>query len=323
MAKYAWIGLGNMGIPMAENLVKAGHTVRGFDLDTAAVESAATVGVTPAGSVAEAVEGADVVFTMLPKGEHARAVYGGDDGIWARTDTRTLLIDSSTVDVESSQYCHVESTRLGFNFVDAPVSGGISGAEAATLAFMVGGEPDTTVEAFKFIEPMAGKTIAAGGPTSGISAKICNNMMLFINLMGAAEGSQLADRLGLDPQVFWEIASVSSGRSWAQQTWYPMPGIVESAAANKNYEATFRTDLALKDVTLALDAGELTNLSLEAAQLAQRKFGQLVDEGLANKDCSLVSKLVSPDGTAPGYEGATPATNVNINQENINDQRRA
>ena len=133
-------------------------------------------------------------------------------------------------------------------------------------------------------------------------------MMLFIDLMAAAEGSQLADRLGLDPKVFWEIASVSSGRSWAQQTWYPMPGIIDSSAANRDYDATFRADLALKDISLALDAGELTGVTLEAAQLAQSRFRRLVDEGLADKDCSLIAKYVSPDGTAPGYEGTGTVT---------------
>lgn len=308
MATYGWIGLGNMGAPMTANLTAAGHTVRGFDLDAAAMVEAEAGGVTPVGSVAEAVQGADVVFTMLPKGDHVRAVFGGDEGIWAHADTGTLLIDSSTVDVETSQFCHDESARRGFRFVDAPVSGGISGAAAATLAFMVGGESEAVEAAAAFIEPMSGKTIAAGGATTGIAAKICNNMMLFIDLMAAAEGSQLADRLGLDPKVFWEIASVSSGRSWAQQTWYPVPGIIDSAAANNNYDATFRADLALKDVTLALDAGELTGVTLEAAQLAQGRFRRLVDEGLADRDCSLISKYVSPDGTAPGYEGVGTVT---------------
>lgn len=308
MATYAWIGLGNMGGPMTSHVVRAGHTVRGFDLDPAALNKASALGVTPTDSIAKAVEAADVVFTMLPKGEHVRAVYGGEDGIWAHASARTLLIDSSTVDVESSQYCHDESARRGFTFVDAPVSGGISGAEAATLAFMVGGGHDAVKQATEYIEPMAGKTIVAGGPTSGIAAKICNNMMLFINLMGAAEGSQLADRLGLDPQVFWSIVSASSGRSWAQQTWYPMPGIMDSAAANRNYDATFRADLALKDVSLAVEAGELADLSLEAAALAQQKFASLVNEGLADKDCSLIAKLVSADGSAPGFNGAEPVT---------------
>ncbi|GAA3287642.1 3-hydroxyisobutyrate dehydrogenase [Nesterenkonia halobia] len=308
MTTYGWIGLGNMGGPMTANLVAAGHTVRGFDLDAGAAAEAAARGVDIVGSIAETVAGADVVFTMLPKGEHVRAVYGGEDGIWATADTRALLVDSSTVDIETSQHCHDTSAARGFRFVDAPVSGGVSGAETATLAFMVGGSPEASEEAVGHIEPMAGRTIVAGGETTGIAAKICNNMMLFINLMAASEGSQLADRLGLDPQVFWEIASVSSGHSWAQQTWYPMPGIVDSAASNRNYDATFRADLARKDVTLALDAGVLTGVSLEAARLAQRQFDRLIDEGLADKDCSLIVKYASPDGGAPGWTGAGSAS---------------
>lgn len=308
MTTYGWIGLGNMGGPMVANLVAAGHEVRGYDLDARAVEQAADAGATPVGSVAEAVTDVDVVFTMLPKGDHVRAVFGGDSGIWAHADTSTLLIDSSTVDVETSQFCHDESRSRGFQFVDAPVSGGISGAANASLAFMVGGEKDAVDKAVPLIAPMSGKTIPTGAATTGVAAKVCNNMMLFIDLMAASEGSQLAARLGLDPKVFWDIVSVSSGRSWAQQTWYPWPGIVDTAAANNNYDATFRADLALKDINLALGAGQLTGTTLDAAHLASTKLEQLVAEGLGDKDCSLITKYVSADGTAPGYSGNSATT---------------
>jgi len=303
MSVYAWIGLGNMGGPMTANIVKAGHTVRGFDLVAEAREAAAAAGVEVVDSVAEAVRGADVVFTMLPKGEHVRSVFDGPDGIWAHADRAALLVDSSTVDVETSRFCHGQSADRGFRFVDAPVSGGISGAAAGTLCFMVGGEPDDVERATAHVEPMAGKTIAAGGPTAGIAAKICNNMMLFIDLMAAAEGSQLAEHLGLDPRVFWEIASVSSGRSWAQQTWYPVPGVIDTSAANNNFDATFRTDLARKDIGLALEAGAATGVKLPAAELVRSHFDALISEGLADKDCSLIVKQVSPDGTVRGYSG--------------------
>jgi len=303
MSIYAWIGLGNMGGPMSSNLVKAGHTVRGFDLDQKVLARAEAEGVQPVGSIAEAVDGVDAVFTMLPKGAHVREAYDGDDGIWAHASTDTLLIDSSTVDIETSRFTHDESEKRGFAFVDAPVSGGISGAAAGTLGFMLGGSPENVERATGHIEPMSGKTIAAGGPTNGTAAKICNNMMLFINVIAAAEGSQLAERMGLDPKVFWDIVSASSGRSWAQQTWYPVPGVVDSAAANNDYAATFRADLALKDITLALDAGELTELNLPGAKLAQSQFRQLMDEGLGDMDCTLITKFVSPDGSAPGYSG--------------------
>jgi 3-hydroxyisobutyrate dehydrogenase len=301
MAVYGWIGLGNMGGPMTANLVAAGHQVKGYDLNPDACAAAEGHGVDIVGSIAEAAQGSDAVFTMLPKGEHVRAVYEGENGIWAHASDQTLLLDSSTVDIETSRFCHEGSNARGLKFVDAPVSGGISGAAAATLAFMVGGSPEHTAAAVEHIKPMAGKTIVAGAATAGIAAKICNNMMLFIDLMAAAEGSQLAEKLGLDPKVFWEIASVSSGRSWAQQTWYPVPGVIDTAAANNNFDATFRVDLARKDIGLALDAGEMTGVKLPAATLAREHFDALINEGLGEKDCSLIVKNVSPNGTVAGY----------------------
>lgn len=301
MSTYAWIGLGNMGGPMTANLVAAGHTVRGYDLDAEACKAAATGGVQIAGSIAEAMDQADAVFTMLPKGEHVRSVYEADDGIWANATNHMLLADSSTVDIETSRAIHAGSQERGLNFIDAPVSGGISGAAAGTLAFMLGGAPELMERATEFIAPMSGKTIVAGGPSMGIAAKICNNMMLFIDLMASAEGSQLAEALGLDPEVFWQIASVSSGRSWAQQTWYPVPGIIGTAAANNNFEATFRTDLARKDIGLALDAGQSTGVQLPAASLAREHFDELIRQGLGYKDCSLIVKNLLPDGVVRGW----------------------
>lgn len=242
---------------------------------------------------------------MLPKGAHVRSVYEGEAGIWANATKDMLLLDSSTVDIETSRYIHAGSAERGLHFVDAPVSGGISGAAAGTLAFMLGGEPELMDRASGFIAPMSGKTIVAGGPSMGIAAKICNNMMLFIDLMASAEGSQLAEALGLDPEVFWQIASVSSGRSWAQQTWYPVPGIIDTAAANNNFEATFRTDLARKDVGLALDAGESTGVRLPAASLAREHFDELIEQGLGDKDCSLIVKNLLPDGAVRGWNPET------------------
>ena len=250
----------------------------------------------------EALQGADVVFTMLPKGEHARAVYLGDSGVIALAPKDALLIDSSTIDVETAEELHRAAEDAGFRFVDAPVSGGISGAAAATLTFMVGGKPDVVEQARTFIEPMARKIVATGHAGTGQAAKIVNNMMLFICLEACAEGSVLADRLGLDPQVFWDIASVSSGNSWALQTWYPVPGIVDSAAANKNFEATFSAALAAKDAGLALMAGEQTGVELPAAKLVAERLQQLIDEGLGDKDCSLITKYAAPDGKIPGWD---------------------
>jgi 3-hydroxyisobutyrate dehydrogenase len=295
MAAVGWIGLGNMGGYMSANLVKAGHTVRGYDLNPAAVTAAQERGVQPVDSIVDAVTGADVVFTMLPKGEHARAVYLGDGGVLASADTRTLLVDSSTIDVESAQELHNAAAAGGYRFVDAPVSGGISGAEAGTLTFMVGGEAGAVRDAAGYIEPMAGNIIPTGGATTGQAAKICNNLMLFINLAGAAEGAVLADRLGLDKQVFWNIASVSSGDSWALRTWYPIPGVVPSAASNRDFAPTFTAELANKDINLAIAAARDTGTKLEIGEHVQQLFQRLVDAGLSAKDCSMIVQLV--DGT--------------------------
>jgi 3-hydroxyisobutyrate dehydrogenase len=292
MAVIAWIGLGNMGGSMSVNLAKAGHEVRGFDLNAEAVAAAAAGGVKPAGSIAEAVGGADVVFTMLPKGEHARAVYLGEDGALAHADTRTLLVDSSTIDIASAQELHDAAAAAGFRFVDAPVSGGMSGAKAATLTFMVGGEAGAVAEATEYIRPMAANIIPTGGATTGQAAKICNNLMLFINLASTAEGAVLADRLGLDKQVFWDIASVSSGDSWALRTWYPVAGVVPTAASNNDFAPTFTTELANKDIGLAISAARDTGTPLEIGEHVQQLFQRLIDSGESGKDCSMIIKLI-------------------------------
>lgn len=292
MSTIGFVGLGHMGGPMTANLVKAGHTVKGFDLVPDAMEEAARNGVIAARSSADAVTGADVVFTMLPKGEHALAAYGGDDGIFAQASTETLLIDSSTIDVDSCQKLHDEARAKGFRFLDAPVSGGISGAEAGTLTFMVGGDDRHVAEAKPYIEPMAGNIIATGGDTTGQAAKICNNLMLFINLASTCEGAVLADRLGLDKQTFWDIASVSSGNSWALRTWYPIPGVVDTAAANRDFDPTFTTDLANKDIGLAIAAAQQTDTPLDLGEYVQGMFQKLADAGMGGKDCSAIVKLV-------------------------------
>ncbi|MHA7223568.1 3-hydroxyisobutyrate dehydrogenase [Arthrobacter sp. RHLT1-20] len=295
MAVIAWIGLGNMGGSMSVNLASAGHNVRGFDLNAEAVAAAVAGGVKPAGSIAEAVDGADVVFTMLPKGEHARAVYLGEDGVLAHADTRTLLVDSSTIDIASAQALHDAAAAAGFRFVDAPVSGGMSGAKAATLTFMIGGEAGAVAEATDFIRPMAANIIPTGGATTGQAAKICNNLMLFINLASTAEGAVLADRLGLDKQVFWDIASVSSGDSWALRTWYPVAGVVPTAASNNDFAPTFTAELANKDIGLAISAARDTGTPLEIGGHVQQLFQRLIDSGQSGMDCSMIVKLV--DGT--------------------------
>lgn len=302
MATIAWIGLGNMGGPMSGHLVDAGHTVRGVDPVAEARTAAAERGVQLTDSVAEAVRGADAVFTSLPRNEHVRAVYGGDDGIWAGAPTSALLLDTSTVDVATSRWCHEGAAERGFRFVDSPISGGIAGAHVGSLTFMLGGDEASVAEAAGLVEPMAGHVFQVGGPTMGIAAKLANNLMLFVSLLGVAEGTQLAARLGLDPETFFKVASVSSGDSWPLRTWYPVPGVVPTSPANRNFDATFTTQLADKDLAFAVAAGEQAGLNMPAARLALQEFDQLIDEGYGDKDCSLVVKFVPGDGHVAGFD---------------------
>ncbi|MFT4135663.1 NAD(P)-dependent oxidoreductase [Microbacterium sp.] len=302
MSTIVWIGLGHMGGPMTANLVAAGHTVRGVDLNPAAAEAAASHGVEVAGSVAEALVGADACFTSLPKPEHVRSVYA--DAVFPHADAATLLLDTSTVDIDTSRWCHAEASAHGLSFVDAPISGGTAGAAAHTLTFMLGGREDDVERARELVAPMAGAVIACGGPGSGIAAKLVNNMMLLVEVMALSEGSQLAEQLGLDHRVFYKVASVSSASSWAQRLWYPVPGVVETAAANRNFDATFSVDLARKDCSLAVHAAHGTGVRIPAAELALAQLDQLVAEGLGGKDCTIVAKLASPDGVLRGYDPA-------------------
>lgn len=301
MAVIGWIGLGHMGAPMSARLVAAGHEVRGFDLDAVAVEVARGQGVHVAPSIADAVAGADAVFTSLPRNEHVREVYAATGGVWASAPRGALLLDTSTVDVATSSWCHEQSAAAGMRFVDAPVSGGIAGAVAGSLTFMLGGQASAVDAARPLVEPMAGHVFDLGGPTLGIAAKLANNLMLFVSLVGVAEGAQLAASLGLDPRRFFDVASVSSGESWPLRTWYPAPGVVPTSPAERNYDATFTAALAEKDLSFAVAAGEASALNLPAAAIALEQFRRLIAEGYAQKDCSLIAKFPSPDGRAAGF----------------------
>ena len=311
MTTVAFIGLGNMGLPMTKNLIEAGFTVRGYDVVEAARAAAADAGVEVVGSALEAMDGADAVITMLPKGEQVCAVYFGsgdaatprDDGILAHATTEQLLIDSSTVDIATCQAVHDAAAAKGLHFVDAPVSGGISGAEAGSLTFMVGGADADVERARQFIEPMCGNFFATGDPTTGEAAKIVNNMMLFVAVQGLSEAATLTKKLGLDAKTFHQIASVSSGNSWALQTWYPVPGVVETAAVNNEFAASFRADLALKDIGLALAAAADHGLHLPATGLSAQRLAEAVDGGGGELDCTVVIAAVDPDaeGLPEGY----------------------
>lgn len=295
MAIIGWVGLGNMGRPMAANLVKAGHTVQGFDVVEAAVTAAAEDGITPAKSIEEAVKGAEIVFTMLPKGEHARSVYLTEGGVLEVASKDTILVDSSTIDFDTARALHDAAREAGYVFLDAPVSGGVTGAAAGTLTFMVGAEDEDFEAAKKYIEPMAGNIFHAGGDAAGQAAKIVNNMMLAISAQGVVEGAVLADRFGLDPETFINIAKVSSGDSWPLRTWYPVPGVVDTAAANNGFKPGFAVSLMRKDLGLALAGGESQGVPLDAAQLVADKLDKLIDEGWELADTMALIRNIDPE----------------------------
>ncbi|WAC65788.1 NAD(P)-binding domain-containing protein [Agrococcus sp. SL85] len=303
MTSIAWIGLGNMGSRMSAHLVSAGHDVRGFDVVEALRARAAEHGITPTASIAEAVEGAEVVILSLPKGDHVREVLAGAEGVFAHAAAGTLVLDTSTVDVETSAWCHDEAGSRGLRFVDAPVSGGIQGAAAATLTFMLGGDAADVEDARAVVTPMAGNVFAVGEATHGIAAKLVNNMMLGISILAMSEGSQLAKQLGLDPKAFFDVARVSSGDSWAVRTWYPVPGVVAGSAADDNFDASFSAMLAHKDVALAVAGAEATGVAVPAATLIRDQLQRLLDDGLGGKDCTLVVREASPDGAVEGWDG--------------------
>ena len=286
MATIAFIGLGNMGGPMAANLVKAGHEVFGFDLAPDSLARFAAVGGKPATTVAQAVKSAAVIVSMLPEGRHVEAVYGGPEGVFAAAPAGALCIDSSTIHVESARTVAKLAVEKGYVFVDAPVSGGTGGAAAGTLTFMVGGTVAGFAAARPILETMGKTIVHAGDAGAGQAAKICNNMILGISMVAVCEGFALARKLGLDEQKLFDIASVSSGQCWSLTTYCPVPGPVPTSPANRDYAPGFAAAMMLKDLKLAQDvagsAGQATPLGAETAQL----FKLFVDAGNAGKDFS-------------------------------------
>jgi len=268
MTTIAFIGLGNMGGPMAANLVKAGHEVLGVDLVAALRETAARDGVAAAASAVDAASRADVAITMLPAGKHVVAVWSE---IVGAAKKGALLIDSSTIDVESARRAHALAKDVGLLSIDAPVSGGVGGAKAASLTFMCGGEAEAFAAAKPFLEAMGKRIVHCGDAGAGQAAKICNNMILGATMIATAEAFVLAEKLGLSHQALFDVASTSSGQSWSLTTYCPVPGPVPASPANNGYKPGFAAALMLKDLKLAQEAalasGATTPLGAEAAQL--------------------------------------------------------
>ncbi len=297
MARIAFIGLGHMGGGMAPNLAKAGHDVRACDLVAEAVEKAKEAGCGVAASAADAVKDADVVITMLPAAQHVRKVF--HDDVAPNAKKGALLIDCSTIDVASAREVGEALNALGFDFVDAPVSGGIAAAAAGTLALMVGGTDAQFERARPFLEPMAKAVIHAGELGAGQAAKICNNMILGATMAATCEGFALAKKLGLNLQTFFDISSKASGQSWSMTSYCPVPGVGPETPADHDYEGGFAAALMLKDLKLAADAarsvGAYTPMGGEAEELYQR----FVDRGGATKDFSGLIKMIDDSWKVP------------------------
>jgi 3-hydroxyisobutyrate dehydrogenase len=294
MAKIAFIGLGHMGSGMAPNLAKAGHEVRAFDLVQQAVEKATGAGCSAALSASEAVKGADVVITMLPAAKHVRAVF--EDDIAPNAAPGTLLIDCSTIDVASAREVGEAMQARGFDFVDAPVSGGIAAAAGGSLTFMVGGTDEAFERARPFLDPMAKAVIHAGQLGSGQAAKICNNMILGATMIATCEAFVLAQKLGLNLQTFFDISSKASGQSWSMTSYCPVPGVGPETPADHEYEGGFAAALMLKDLKLAEDAAQSVSAFTPMGAEAEKLYQLFVDGGGGGKDFSGIIQMIDEAG---------------------------
>lgn len=288
--RIAFIGLGNMGGGMAGNQAKAGREVAAFDLSAAALDRARENGCGTAASVAEAVRKADVVITMLPAGPHVRKVYAEE--ILPNAPKSALLIDCSTIDVESARAVADQARAAGFRFADAPVSGGTAAADAGTLAFMVGCDEADFGEIEQAIGPMARAVIRAGDHGAGQAAKICNNMVLGISMIGVCEAIAMAEKLGLDPERFFEIASKSSGQCWSISNYYPWPGPVETAPSNRGYSGGFATAMMLKDLKLAQQAAAAAGAATPMGAQAEGLYALFDRLGYGTKDFSGILQML-------------------------------
>ena len=288
MARVAFIGLGNMGGGMAANLAKKGHDVRAFDLSAEALDKAKAAGCLPVASAAEACDGAEAVVTMLPAGKHVEGVY--TDSVFGAAPPSAILMDCSTIDVATAKRVGETALAKGLAMVDAPVSGGIAAANAGTLTFMVGGSAEAFDRAQPFLSDMGKAVIHAGASGAGQAAKICNNMVLGAEMIATCEAFLLADKLGLDPQKFFDIASVSSGQSWSLTSYAPWPGVGPETPADRDYQGGFATALMLKDLRLAMEAASSVGADTPMGAKAAELFQKFNDEGNGNLDFSAIIK---------------------------------
>ncbi|MBD0270603.1 MAG: 3-hydroxyisobutyrate dehydrogenase [Acetobacteraceae bacterium] len=290
MARIGFVGLGNMGAPMARNLAKAGHQVAAFDVVPAALEAAATAGLSPASSAAEAARGAEFVITMLPAGKHVRDAWIGAGGLVAASGPDAVLIDCSTIDVATAR--DVASNSGGREMLDAPVSGGVMGAEGATLAFMVGGTKTGFARAEPILQAMGRKIVHCGEAGAGQAAKLCNNMILAATMIATCEGFILAERLGLSHQALFDVVSNSSGNSWAMSTYCPVPGPVPGSPANRDYRPGFAAALMAKDLGLAQEAAKSSGANTPLGAQALEFYQRFLEAGGGGKDFSGIIEML-------------------------------
>ena len=296
MAKVGFVGLGNMGGPMAANLVRAGHQVRGFDLSPTSLADAAKAGIAVAASAREAAQDAQVVVTMLPAGKHVLSVYAE---LLQSAPAGALFIDSSTIDVESARRAHEDAALAGMLSLDAPVSGGTAGAIAGTLTFMAGGTGTAFSEAQPVLSAMGRKIVHCGGAGAGQAAKICNNMILGISMIGVSEAFVLAEKLGLSHQALFDVASTSSGQCWSLTTYCPVPGPVPASPANRDYQPGFAVALMLKDLKLAQEAANSAGAHTELGAHAAALYSAFEGAGHGGLDFSAIINAIRTQSEKP------------------------
>jgi len=291
MAHIGFIGLGHMGGPMAANLVRAGHSVAGYDLSESLLQAAAKLGIRACSSAADTAKGAEFIITMLPTGKHLLNVYQ-ESGVLKAATPGTLMIDSSTIDIESARKAHTLAKEAGLASLDAPVSGGVGGATAGTLTFMTGGVLETFERAQPVLEAMGKRIIHCGDGGAGQAAKICNNMILGISMIGVCEAFVLGEKLGLNPQALYDVASTSSGQCWSLTSYCPVPGPVPASPANNEYKPGFGVNLMLKDLTLAQGAAQQSGASTPLGAQAQQLYHLFAVAGHGSDDFSGIIHLL-------------------------------
>lgn len=291
MSQIAFIGLGNMGAPMALNLLKAGHQLCVFDLVPAAVKTLTDAGAKSATNASEAVKGADVVVSMLPASQHVEALYLGESGLLAHIPKQAIIMDCSTISPDSARKVARAAESLGIAMVDAPVSGGTGGAIAGTLTFIVGGEKAALEKARPYLEKMGKNIFHAGAAGAGQVGKICNNMMLGIQMAATCEALSLGVANGMDPAVLSEIISKSSGRNWVTELYNPWPGVMPNAPASNGFAGGFGVDLMLKDLGLAAEAAMSSKSTIALGELARNLFALHSSQGHGKLDFSSIVNL--------------------------------